>query len=299
MHRIKKAINDLENYLGRDTQGLKLLAKVAELANELRKEASTATEAADTDKKRAAERLTELRSVAAARDQLQHESTRLEAKIRQHARDLAAAQSQLQESEQALEELLDEVVPPFAVPEYDTRPASSAEAMEEKFGGDFPEFLKDIAGYTSLLNGVRREMRVAPRCLGVKNAKQILEGVDDIGDKYRQGGHRNRTSEHGTPCEGPMASVVYELTDIISNFSGHELMKLGRFVACITLLGPPVQILTRTPLRAVYKGGNRLSHEVSGKFLSWFRSNIASEAHGRNRKPQGETLRNDGEVNHE
>ena len=48
MHRAKKAIKQLKEYLGRDAQGVKFLDEISLIVNDLRKDAATASETSQT-----------------------------------------------------------------------------------------------------------------------------------------------------------------------------------------------------------------------------------------------------------
>jgi len=104
----------------------------------------------------------------------------------------------------------------------------------------------DIREFSKMFNKLRREYRVCPPM---------------------RGSHR------------PLGEIIdYELFDIVKDFSGHEMMKLGWFVSATAVIGFP-SIVSTAPIRDAAK--NKLEEgqilELLSKYVYWFRNNIGDD----------------------
>ncbi len=142
MHKLKKATSTLRNYLGRDTHGLKLLAEVENIANDLRKKSATEIDRAEValETKVAAQndvRLAENESQELKRALIQEKSLR-----QQRERDVQALEC-------TVVSLQKQLAPPGDqhLPESGVKKNNRPEARQIK----------------SVLKTLRRQMRFAPK----------------------------------------------------------------------------------------------------------------------------------------
>lgn len=248
MHKVKKAIGKLRDYLGRDTQGLKLLDDVAEITNELRKQSADAKEKANTAIKSGVASKAELVNVQATVQQLSQDLARESSLRQQRERDI----NQLKIEKRKLQQKLDELIPDLPVF------IKKQEDVDWKLTNKDCEDLKvlhpklsDPNYFSSMFNLLRRQMKYAPR----------------------QTTGKTRHDEVSQFKEHP---VVYELGDLIGNYSGSELMKLGRFVATQAVVGFPCIIGRNESLKlnAIPDSRSKLNKPLK-KFINWFqRHNI-------------------------
>ena len=96
MHRAKRAIKQLRGYLGRDAKGVKFLDEISQIVNELRKDAATASETAQT-----AERIS---------DRLKDEAITLRDEVAQVSQDLRKAEAKISQLQRQLDAGANDVV---------------------------------------------------------------------------------------------------------------------------------------------------------------------------------------------
>jgi hypothetical protein len=164
MHKVKKAIQTLQKYLGRDKEALRLLEAVANIANELRVQLAAAVEEACK-----AEAM--LASVGA--DKITAEQAA--AKLR---RELEQARAKRASGERLIRSLQDQV----ASLEQQLEP----EDLELELAETTPEgLLPDIGDFLSLFKQLRRDYAKSPRGRGEKptgHGSFLLEDlIEDLG----------------------------------------------------------------------------------------------------------------------
>lgn len=244
MHKIKKSIQKLQHYLGRDTQGLGLLGAISEDANGLRKEA-----AAEKDKVTEAVKLQEL--VHAAQRVAQQELKELKQQLEQEkatSRQLASDARMWKAAADVAQGELDARTPEDIV--LSTPPGEKVLIP-----------LVDPRCFLAAFNTLRREMRVC-----VKPDKCV---------RFTSAMASNGKSKD---------AYVYNMERLISDYSGASMMRLGRFVAVLGMMGTPCLVRLGEELfaEADYTRDDeglsaRDSDEddtVMAKFIYWFRSNI-------------------------
>jgi len=241
MHKVKKAAQLLRDYLGKDAHGIKLLDAVATIANDLRKQLAASKEAEVNAAAAADSNRIEL--VHARNDIQQHKQLVISerAKQRQSANEVAVLRERVKELEREREESIVDM----------EQPERSASKRKPGLGHAlhdstvFPARLANLKEFTESFNILRKAMRIAPR----PNIGTQSTGIRD--DCY-----------------------VYNLPDLIQSYSPDEMMKIGRFVTSLAMMGVPAIIASSPCLVNWEVGGNVLPENAQAKFVSWYRNNI-------------------------
>jgi len=233
MHRLKKAIKALREYLGRDAQGLALLDEVDKTANALRKGLN-----AEKEKRETAEG-----TLSSVKDRMGHEERRvseLQQELNKVKSQLRQRDGELARSKKEANDLwaeLDSLVPDAELPGVMVR-KGDAKAC------GVPEAIMDVKAVVAALNHVRKDLRVCPH--------------------------------PGVLTKGNNARYTYELSDIIKNYDPLEMMKLGRFVACLAMFQFPATVVSSLTLRdCEWSSDPDVVEKHYKPFIRWFRSNLS------------------------
>ena len=236
MHKIKTAIDGLRKHLHCDNTGISLLENVAQIANDLRKQAAGATE-----KELEAQRLANI---------LREESRDLAMKVKRLEGELEKEQGLRKSCEhkiakqaseiQSLQKTIDEWTPEIPVPEGNQQRMGRKVTVSSR--SELPP-LCDIREWTATLNSLRRKMRVAPRPMS----------------RWKQ-----PTADH------MWRPYIYELTDIIKDYSGAECLKLGQFVVTLAMGNFPSVIKGERTLINTRIQGKEYGEDAMRPFVKWF-----------------------------
>ena len=229
MHKVKRAIQQLRQYLGRDQRGLALLDDIAGIANSLRQQVATASEqeasanrVAETAKANATQAQEKTKKIRSnlERERAQRKSREVE---------VTALTARIRELEA---ELADLTPPDVPLPEEDPKEVSTRQLSP---------LVKDARHWVGMVNSLRHTMRRAPGPL------KIL------------------------PITRLSRMYVYELTDIIDDFSGAECLKLGKFIAAMTMIGLDATIMAEENFSNLARREQRcVPDSVVKPFLKWF-----------------------------
>lgn len=258
MHKIKKSIQALVNYLGKDTQGLGLLSAVSNHANSLRKEAAVAED-------KLTGTLMSNVVLRQVRGDLERENKRLESQLEQSK----VMQAQRDRDVQSLERALAEAQAEVAM----LSPGELGEPTFEPYRDE--DGLLDPAAITGAFNALRKSMKVCPKSAG----------------RYSNPDPKSDGAVYpATPSVVP--PEIYELATLVKSYSATDMMTLGRFVAIRAAMALPCMIQSKMMNKfadlAVTghpddDGHNHNPacvlrahwHKKTGKhFLRWFRLNV-------------------------
>jgi hypothetical protein len=147
MNKIKKAIKTLQDYLGRDTEGLRLLEQVTRLANDARTEAAKLRESNDSKDATIERMKAEIVSCNNRNAELTRDVARMESQRRQMqvTTDRLAAKVAQLESEPETNETVEIVYCPRVAP-----------------GRKATRLTADIRGFMDMCKALRREVKTAP-----------------------------------------------------------------------------------------------------------------------------------------
>jgi len=240
MHKIKRAIDRLRQYLGRDHNGIAILDEIAGIGNALRKQVATEIQSAADSAARAADMRSDLakaeKTIRSQREEVAHEQSLRRARDT----DVDRLESQVANLTAELEKLLPERIP---VPECAGRVSG--------LGADrntIPETVRDMRLIADVLNVVRRKMRRCPKPSFI-------------------------ASERPDHVKRAEKIYIYELTDIADSLAAEKLLLLGQFVACQCLVGMPCAITAEVNFIDMPAGGPKLNDKVKERFLRWFVKN--------------------------
>lgn len=240
MHRTKKAIKQLREYLGRDAQGVKLLDEIAAMVNDLRKDAATALETSQ-----AAERIA---------DRLKGETAELTTQVAQISDNLRHAkakilQLQRQDAMQAKQESNAEVV-------------KASESCEST--GRITK-----AGFVAMFKRLVRDMPSRPRPLLVpwdSVAGSVGVELGDIKTNRYRGRSDKARKAASDRCE------VYELRQLVCDYSHGQMATLGRIVALNASMGNPLVVYCSEHIADTSPGP--LPERFYKRWLQWSRKCI-------------------------
>lgn len=243
----------LRGHLGRDERGHELLADVERVANTQRKDLAAEKERSTRLEQIAKDLRQQLEAAQAAIADAVRRTEVVDAQRKQAERERVEMADSLRAAQEEIAKLQPEDLEPFQLPKRRARLRKHLGVPDEvPYGGMFtPKPLTD------LFNCLRREMRVCPAPL---SARQLEESC-----------------------------AVYALDSIIENFSGAELLKLGRFVAILTLFGTSFQI------HSDYVVLQDMDNEESlAPFFYWIRRSLSRD---RNEKFFGPPTAKSGSIN--
>lgn len=248
MHRVKKAIQKLNHYLGKDKQGVGLLDSVSTIANEMRNELATEQTRVDDA----------VRSKAAAEGSFRRESqmvekllkrlSQMDAELRQREGDIRNLQIETDKLQATIGDM---------TPEDIYCPENAVDIESTEYARQF----------LAIFNVLRRRMRRCPTGIRYANVVQS-EAELKMGVK-----------EH-------FGFQVYNMTQIVNDFSGDSLQLLGRFVACRALFNMPVAVQVAN----AYDHVGNMPEGTQEKLIQWFLNNIDdSERYSRKIRGRFET----------
>lgn len=165
MNKIKTAIKNLQDYLGRDVEGLRLLEPVARIANEIRTESAKLKESNDSK----AATIQRLQAELAAANNRNAETVSSLARCESQNRQLRATEGRLSEriAEVEREQVFSE--PDIELPTFvNSRRHTS--------------LTKDIGGFTEMVNALRKDMRIAPAMSEIVGGYRFW--LDDVISDY-------------------------------------------------------------------------------------------------------------------
>lgn len=230
MNKLKKAIANLDSYLGKDSSGLSRLKAVSLCAAEIRKDAAAARDEAESlraECERLSRRVISLESSLSASSA---ESQRLASLVRQQALDLSRAADEAAR----LQKEINSHLQPTEIPEPDERDPGG-----KVNGSDLSPLVRDMPAFIRLFDSLRREMRVAPQGGG-------LTGGDPR---------------------------CFSLEKLVGSYSDAEMLKLGKFVLCYSLVFGPVAILAEYRWKTAKTRGWVFSDNQMAKCFRWFCKN--------------------------
>lgn len=147
MHKLKIAIADLRAYLGRDTQGLGLLAQIERVGNDVRKQAATEKDRGDSAVRERASAIAALKESEREIEQLRSQLRREQDVSSQLERDVSSRKQRVTELERQLRQTM----------------------------GDEPDKCsveRSVDAALSAIESLRRWRRVCPKQTGMLTAKQ-------------------------------------------------------------------------------------------------------------------------------
>jgi len=200
MHRTKKAIKQLREYLGRDAQGVKLLDEIAAMVNDLRKDAATALDASQTAGRIA--------------DRLKDEAIKLRGQVAQVSQELGHAKAKISQ----LERQSDARAKGVANVDNEARDVESRGISEATLNSMFRRLMRDIPN------------RPEPACIPWSKVESLVIADDKPGRPRRRFTDEVRTFIPGM-CE------TYDLRDLVSGYSAADMITLGRMVALNASIG--------------------------------------------------------------
>lgn len=234
MNKLKEMTLALREHLNRDERGKTLLADVERVANDQRKELAGAKE-----------RICELEvALSRARNQLDadRESNASYARLaeeertkrKQSDKERDDMESRLAEAKREIASLQPEELQPFKIAERQRPRLRKSLGVSEGVVGKLIEPRK----LTGVFNQLRKDVGVCPE----------------------------PTSKHGP------RTLAYRLDDIVSDLSVGELIKLGRFVACMALFNFPAEVVSDYTIAPD-------THTVESlrPFIHWLRRSIDTE----------------------
>jgi hypothetical protein len=201
MHRAKKAIKQLKEYLGRDTQGVKFLDEISLIVNDLRKDAATASETSQT-----AERIA---------DRLKDEAIKLRDQVAQVSQDLRQAEAKISQLERQSDARAKDVVNV----DHETTDVDSRDINVSTLNSMFKRLMRDIPN--------RPEPARVPW--------SMMESLVNADDKPSRS--RRRFVKEEARAFIPGMCETYDLRDLVSGYSAAEMITLGRMVALNASIG--------------------------------------------------------------
>jgi len=201
MHRAKKAIKQLKEYLGGDAQGVKFLDEISLIVNHLRKDAATASETSQT-----AERIA---------DRLKDEAIKLRDQVAQVSQDLRQAEAKISQLEQQSDARAKDVVNV----DHETTDVDSRDINVSTLISMFKRLMRDIPN--------RPEPARVPW--------SMVESLVNADDKPSRS--RRRFVKEEARAFIPGMCETYDLQDLVSGYSAAEMITLGRMVALNASIG--------------------------------------------------------------
>jgi len=201
MHRAKKAIKQLREYLGRDAQGVKFLDEISLIVNDLRKDAATASETSQT-----AERIA---------DRLKDEAIKLRDHVAQVSQDLRQAEAKISQLQRQSDAGANDVVNV----DHETTDVESRDI--------------NVSTLNSMFKCLMRDMPNRPEPARVPWSK--VESLVNADDKPSRS--RRRFVKEEVRAFIPGMCETYDLQDLVSGYSAAEMITLGRMVALNASIG--------------------------------------------------------------
>ena len=201
MHRAKKAIKQLREYLGRDAQGVKFLDEISLIVNDLRKDAATASETSQT-----AERIA---------DRLKDEAIKLRDHVAQVSQDLRQAEAKISQLQRQSDAGANDVVSV----DHETTDVESRDI--------------NVSTLNSMFKRLMRDMPNRPEPARVPWSK--VESLVNADDKPSRS--RRRFSKGEPRTVAPGMCETYDLRDLVRGYSAADMITLGRMVALNASIG--------------------------------------------------------------
>jgi hypothetical protein len=168
-----------------------------------------------------------------------------ESRIQSLTQELASARALLAQSRRELTNIKEETAE-LRLSLEAANPDWPAPVLDEESQSQFTPWstarVADPGEFSKVFNTLKRELPKAPQPSNVSNFK--LNG----------------------------RLTIYELTDVCKSLSPSELLKLGRFVACMAMINFPAGIAASNNLATAHNG-MKCSDNQLGKFIRWFHPN--------------------------
>jgi hypothetical protein len=244
MNRFKKAVSELRDHLGKDQTSITKLAAVETIGNTTRKEL-----AAEKEKHEQAQRVAVARQEATVTAEteirrLQQELDREKSRKSQAARELVVANKKIEALELKLK--------PPPIKRLTLAEVEAANKELKQLHELASPLLKNFGPVAKTIDDLRRSMRRAPKADCGVMATEVLR---------RRG----------------LNLDVFNIDDIISDLSDDELLKLGRFVVCTTLMAHPCVVTSDLSfLEAHNLGAINVSLSSVRKYYKWYKPNVST-----------------------
>lgn len=227
MHKSKKAIEKLRNYLGRDINGIEMLEDVSRIANDMRKEASAAREREERAVAALAARTEDLHVAERKVRELEIDLARERSLRQQRERDIATANRSIGRLQVTIDELTE------------VSPCDLDDPIKVKPEDRIPDAMLNKASFAAMFSSIRKDIRIAPDQSITSDSRLAL----------------NKAS-------------VFELCDIVKDYTYESQAVAGRFVMSMAMLNFPVVVYSSQTF-----SGKR-NEDLVKSFVRWFRGNI-------------------------
>jgi hypothetical protein len=235
MNKLKKAVSDLENYLGKDGEGIRLLTAISKHCVEIRKEAAEC-------RQQSAEKDDRISSLVSAMQQSESTVAALRIAVQkekdiatQKAYEIESLSSELKKAKSQIEKWAEPIEMPVRDEQRDRATGDKRALSEEKL----PPLVQSMPKFMQVFDSLRMEMRYAP------------------GAGFKKGGEAR----------------TYMLEDLVSSYSDSELLRLGKFVVCYCLSYGPCAFYAETTWKSTVVSGRAFSDSQLARIFRWFAKN--------------------------
>lgn len=238
MHKIKKAIERLEDHLGRDSAGVALLGDIASIADAMRKEASAAKDRASHASACRNALDADLRAAkadnASKATLLEQANARLDARGREIAAHKATIAALRDELEATMPEAVEEPLWVDSNSEVDDR-------TDYATSEELPPLVRKSKDFTEAFNAVCRRWRTSPTLVAYESVE-------------------------------PQCVL---LENMARNYSGAELLDIGRLVVVRAMLNAPIAVVAAaTFVNTTLRGQKLNTDHMLSTFVKWDHRNI-------------------------
>lgn len=235
MNKIKTAIADLHAYLNKDRHGVQLLAEVSKHTNAVRKELAAANEKLASQKNFVVSLQEQIATLQAESADMKRQLQIRDAEIQQKTLEAKQQQAALNEATAAL----DKIFPATEPLERDVKAAAGSGLLRAQSETELPVLLQRTKKFAQVFDSLRREVHVCPKFFSHGDMKHIKR---------------------------------VHLEDLVNDYSDAELLKLGKFVVCFTLMFDNLVVSPTARWRDTVVLGKTFSDSQLRKITVWFGS---------------------------